>query len=156
MKKWFVIHTKLRQEIKVAQRLSTLNIESYCPTFRIIKQYSDRKKRIKKPLLPSYVMVYVSDKERAKVFSVPGIINYVFWLGKPAVVRDKEMILMQNYLNKDYKNISTQPLKKGDIYPIKSGPFLGEKGKVLEIKPSTVKLELPSLGVLVTLDREVA
>ena len=156
MKKWFVLYTKPRQEIKVADKLNNLNFISYCPTFKVVKQYSDRKKRIKKPLLPSYVMVYISDKERAKVFSIPGIVNYVFWLGKPAVVRDKEIILMQNYLNKDYKNISTQPLKRGDVYPIRSGPFLGQTGKVLEIKPSTVKLELHSLGVLVTLDREVA
>ena len=153
MKKWFVLHTKPRQEMKVADRLNNVNFMAYCPTFSVVKQYSDRKKRIRKPLLPSYVMVHVDDKERVKVFSIPGIVNYVFWLGKPAVVRDKEIILLQNYLNKDYKNISTQPLKIGDIYPIKSGPFLGEKGKVLEIKPSKVKLELPSLGVLVTLDR---
>tara|TARA_B100000886_G_C20403132_1_gene483490 strand:- start:1066 stop:1536 length:471 start_codon:yes stop_codon:yes gene_type:complete len=156
MKQWFVIHTKPRQELKVAQRLSALNIESYCPTFRIVKQYSDRKKRVKKPLLPSYVMVHLHNLERVKVFSIPGVVNYLFWLGKPAIVKENEIALMQSYLSRDYKNITTKPIKRGEIYTIQDGHFSGEKGKVIEVKTSSFKLELPSLGVLLTLDRELA
>ena len=45
-KKWFVIYTKPRTEIKVSQRLSVLGIENYTPTRMEVRQWSDRKKKI--------------------------------------------------------------------------------------------------------------
>ena len=46
MKKWFVLYTKPNQEIKVVEQLKEMGISCYCPTVTIIKQYSDRKKKI--------------------------------------------------------------------------------------------------------------
>jgi hypothetical protein len=60
-----------------------MGIFCYCPTVTIIKQYSDRKKKILKPLLPSYLFVFVEEEKRNDVFSVFGIVRYMFWLGKP-------------------------------------------------------------------------
>ena len=56
-KKWFVLFTKPRTEIKVSQRLSVLGIENYTPTRIEVRQWSDRKKKITVPLLPSMVLV---------------------------------------------------------------------------------------------------
>ena len=44
-KKWFVVYTKPRTEIKVSQRLSVLGIENYTPTRMEVRQWSDRKKK---------------------------------------------------------------------------------------------------------------
>ena len=44
-KKWFVIYTRPRQELKVVEKLNALGITNYCPTVNLIKQYSDRKKK---------------------------------------------------------------------------------------------------------------
>ena len=68
MKKWFVIYTKVNQEIKVAEQLNLINILSYCPTVKIVKQYSDRKKKILKPLIPSCVFVFIEEGKRNDVF----------------------------------------------------------------------------------------
>ncbi len=43
-KKWFVLYTKPRNELKVAERLSKLGIEVYTPTRMEVRQWSDRKK----------------------------------------------------------------------------------------------------------------
>jgi len=56
-KKWFVVYTRPQQELKVAQQLTAMGITNYCPTITLVKQYSDRKKKVSKPLLSSYVMV---------------------------------------------------------------------------------------------------
>ena len=77
---WLVLYTKPHFEIKVAQILNSLGITAYCPTLKLIKQYSDRKKKAETPLLRSYVFVQIDDKERNRVFSVPGVIRYLFWL----------------------------------------------------------------------------
>ena len=62
--KWFVLYTKPQFELKVAQSLESMGIQAYCPVFKQIKQYSDRKKKVEKPLLQSYVLVKLDDKDR--------------------------------------------------------------------------------------------
>ena len=149
--KWFVIYTKPQFEIKVEQTLQNIGIRAYCPVYKQIKQYSDRKKKVLKPLLRSYVLVNINDKDRDKVFSVPGVVRYLFWLGKPAIVREEEIKLMKNNLSGIYKSITVSDLKKGDAYDIKEGPLKGQVGKIVDLFKNKIKLELPSLGMLVTL-----
>ena len=149
--KWFVIYTKPQFEIKVEQTLQNIGIRAYCPVYKQVKQYSDRKKKVLKPLLRSYVLVKINDKDRDKVFSVPGVVRYLFWLGKPAIVREEEIELMKNNLSGIYESITVSDLKKGDAYDIKEGPLKGQVGKVVDFFKNKIKLELPSLGMLVTL-----
>jgi transcription antitermination factor NusG len=156
MKKWFVVYTKPRHELKVAEQFSAMGITNYCPTVKLIKQYSDRKKKIIKPLLPSYVMVNIEEKKRNDVFSLSGVLRYLFFLGKPAQIKDKEIALMRNHLNGVYDQFSLNTLKNGQAYKIPYGPFAGSSGKVIETSKSKVKLELQSLGMTITLKREAA
>ncbi len=156
MKKWFVIYTKPNQELKVVEELSKVGITSYCPTVKLIKQYSDRKKKVEKPLISSYVMIYIEESKRNAVFLISGVIRYLFWLGKPAVIRESEINVMKQYLDGIYGAVSLSSLKKGQLYKISDGPLAGKTGKVIEAKKSKIKLELASLGVLVTLKRTAA
>ena len=149
--KWFVLYTKPHHEIKIAKALEKIGIKSYCPVFNKLKQYSDRKKKVMQPLLRSYVLVKIKDSDRNKVFGVPGVIRYVFWLGKPAIVRDKEIELMQNNLLGISEEISIRKIEKGRNFIIPSGPFVGLEGKVINLLKNKIKLELPSLGVFLTL-----
>ena len=156
MKKWFVLYTRPQQELKVSEKLSQIGITNYCPTVTLIKQYSDRKKKVQKPLIPSYIMVFIEDHKRVDVFSVFGVIRYLFWLGKPAVISEDEISLMKNYLNGVYKSIFLTTLTKGQLYKITEGPLQGRIGTVIEIQKNKIKLELKSMAMLVTLNREAA
>jgi transcription antitermination factor NusG len=149
--KWFVLYTRPQYEIKVAEALQGLGIRAYCPVYTQLKQYSDRKKKVEKPLLKSYVLVKIADRDREQVFAIPGVVRYVFWLGKPAVVREEEIELMKNNLGGIYESICVEQLQKGAAYTIPEGPFKGQEGKVVTLLKNRIKLELPSLGVLVTL-----
>tara|TARA_Y100001935_G_C17294794_1_gene505488 strand:+ start:874 stop:1344 length:471 start_codon:yes stop_codon:yes gene_type:complete len=151
MKKWFVLYTKPNQEIKVVDGLNKMGIECYCPTTKVIKQYSDRKKKILKPLMPSYVLVFIEDDKRNDVFSVFGIVRYLFWLGKPAVIREKEVELMKRYLKGVYESVSLSSFKKGQLFKISEGILSGKTGKIIETHKNKIKLELQSLGMIVTL-----
>ena len=111
MKKWFVLYTKANQEIKVAEQLKEMDISCYCPTITVIKQYSDRKKKILKPLILSCVFVFIEEARRNDVFSVFGVVRYMFWLGKPAIVREKEVELMKQYLNGEFQLVSLTNFK---------------------------------------------
>ena len=149
--KWFVLYTKPQFELKVAKSLKSLGIQAYCPVYKHIKQYSDRTKKVEKPLLKSYVLVKIDDKDRKLVFAIPGVVRYVFWLGKPAVVREEEIELMESTLACVYRSISVTQLQKGSAFNIPAGPFKGQVGKVVNLVKNKIKLELPSLGVLLTL-----
>ena len=149
--KWFVLYTKPQFELKVAKSLKSIGIQVYCPVYKQIKKYSDRTKKVEKPLLRSYVLVKIDDKDRKLVFAIPGVVRYVFWLGKPAVVREEEIDLMESTLACVYDSISVTQLKKGSAFNIPDGPFKGQVGKVVNLVKNKIKLELPSLGVLLTL-----
>jgi len=155
-KKWFVVYTRPQQELKVARELSAMGITNYCPTITLIIQYSDRKKKVSKPLLSSYVMVELEDKEREKVFTCNGIVRYLFFLGKPAVVPASEITLMQDHLNGVYNDSKITTLSVGDSHKITQGPFSGVCGKVVETNNTKVKLELASLGMRITLNKQAA
>ena len=154
--KWFVLYTKANFEIKVAQGIKDLGIKSYCPVFTQIKQYSDRKKKVEKPLLPSYVLAQLSEQDRPKVFSIPDVVCYLFRLGKPAEVREEEIDLLKRNLNGNYDEVLISKLTKGEKYDIPFGPFKGQKGRVLNVSKNKLRFELPSLGFFVTLTKAAA
>jgi transcriptional antiterminator RfaH len=151
--KWFVLYTKPNYELKVAEGISTLGINAYCPTFTQIKHYTDRKKKVQKPLLPSYVLVQLSEEDRPKVFAIPGVVRYLFWLGKPAVVREQEIELLRKNLKGIFDEAKISKLSIGKEYTIPSGPLKGHTGKVLNVLKNKLRLELPSLGLFVTLSK---
>ena len=155
-KKWFVVYTRPQQELKVASQLSAMGITNYCPTVTLVKQYSDRKKKVTKPLLSSYVMVELEGKERNKVFACNGIVRYLFFLGKPAVVPASDIKIMQDHLIGVYNDFKLTTLSVGDSHKITEGPFSGVTGKVVETNNTKVKLELACLGMQITLRKEAA
>ena len=91
---WYVLYTKLRSEKKVEQELLSLGINAYCPTRSEIRLWSDRKKRIEIPLLPSMVLVNLSDEHINKVFESSLVVRYMFWLGERATVRQSEIDIL--------------------------------------------------------------
>ena len=155
-KKWFVVYTKPQQELKVARELSALGITNYCPTITLVKQYSDRKKKVTRPLFSSYVMVELEENQRQKVFSCSGIVRYLFFLGKPAIVPANQINLMQDHLNGVYNDFKVTTLTVGDSHTITEGPFSGICGRVVETDNTKVKLELASLGIRITLRKQAA
>ncbi len=155
-KKWFVVYTRPHQELKVTKQLSAMGIKNYCPTVTLVKQYSDRKKKVIKPLIYSYVMVHLEEKERKKVFSCYGIVRYLFFLGKPAVIPASQINLMQLKLKGVYNDVKLTSLSMGQSHTINEGPFSGVTGKVVQTDNKKVKLEIASLGISITLRKQAA
>jgi transcription antitermination factor NusG len=147
MKKWFAVYTRPKWERKVAQSLSTKNVENYCPLNAVEKQWSDRKKIIMQPLFTSYVFVHAADVEHAVIKQSDGVVNFVYWLGKPAEIREDEIRMIKQFLN-EYKNVSVEKINVNvqDKIRITNGPLSGLEGNVVELRSRTVKVTLPSLG----------
>ena len=146
---WYVVYTKPKWERKVAERLNQIGIECYCPLITQVKQWSDRKKKIEVPLFNSYVFVQLPDADRNSVFKVSGIIRYLFWLGKPAVVRDEEIkIIKDSILDIDEPDVLVLPYKKGDRIKLETGLFSNQEAVIKEISNTHAILVLESLGCI--------
>ena len=152
---WFVIYTKSRQEKKVALELEKMGITVYCPMINQIRQWSDRKKKVEVPLISSYVFVQLKERDREAVFEAPGIVRYVYWLEKPAIVRDEEIAVMKAWLSTQTVEAKVEGLRRGDRMKVSSGIFEGKKGFVEEISKNRVLLLLPDLGMKITLNRNL-
>jgi transcriptional antiterminator RfaH len=151
---WHVIYTKPKWEKKVAEQLEQAGIEVYCPMVTQIKQWSDRKKKVKTPLIPSYVFVNIEEKNRNDVFDIPGVVRYLFWLGKPALVREVEIQTLQESLKESLTAVAISAYKPGDTISIPEGPFKGKEGTIKQVKKNKLQLVLKELGMLITLTRE--
>src|SRR5580658_7417057 len=98
-KKWYVIYTKPRWEKKVHARLTEKGLANYCPFNKVRKKWSDRVKTIEEPLFKSYIFVHIAEEEQLAVRMVKGVLNFVYWLGKPALVRNSEIEAIKKFLN---------------------------------------------------------
>jgi len=144
---WYVIYTKPKWEKKVAEKLEQAGIECYCPLITQIKQWSDRKKKVEVPLFNSYVFVQLPDADRNTVFAVPGVVRYLFWLGKPAIVRDEEINVIKKNLNTpNIADISVSSIQVGDRIKLDSGAFSNQDAIVQEVSNTHYILVLESLG----------
>jgi transcription antitermination factor NusG len=142
---WLVIYTTPRAEKKVNERLRERGIETYLPLYKTIRQWSDRKKKVELPLFNSYIFVCVSESERIKVLQTDGVVRFLYFLGKPAVVRDKEIEAIRLFLHE------TEGLKikveVGQKVEIASGPMEGIYGEVIRIGKDKLLLRIEELAM---------
>jgi transcription antitermination factor NusG len=97
-KEWFVFYTKSRCEKKIKDFLLRNNYEVFLPTHKVIRQWSDRKKRVEVPLFNSYIFVRVGESQIHNVLNVPGIVKNLRYNGTPGILRDFEYLQLTQWL----------------------------------------------------------
>jgi len=145
---WNALYVKSRTEKKVADRLERAGIEVYCPTQVVMRQWSDRKKKVREPLFKSYVFVRFAERQRIDVLQTPGVVNLVYWLRKPAVIRPEEIEAIENFLN-EHADAQVQAIdyKVGQEVRVKQGAFSERTGTVVHQSKHKLKIELAQLGL---------
>jgi len=152
---WYVVYTKPKWEKKIAERLNEMGIVTYCPLITKISQWSDRKKIIAVPLFNSYIFVQIEEKNRNQVFVVPGVVRYLFWLGKPAIVRNSEIESIKHWLSEPQVfDVVVDQWKKGNKIVLESGPFASQTAVIQEVKQNHYILILESLGCVLKVNKK--
>jgi transcription antitermination factor NusG len=146
-KHWYAVYTKPRWEKKVHARLLERGIESYCPLNKVRKQWSDRVKLVEEPLFKSYVFVHISPDEESWVRMVDGVLNFVYWQGKPALVKDREIENIKRFLN-DFEQINVQyiALKPSNHVQVLMGGLMDKQGTVSRVKGQYAEVHIESIG----------
>ena len=147
--KWYAIYTRPRWEKKVNSLLVQKGIECYCPLNKVRRKWSDRIKVIEEPLFKSYVFVKIGEENRSNVRMTDGVVNFVYWNGKPAIIKEKEIDIIKRFLDEHEQVEAVKiDLKPNDRVVITAGPMMDKEGKVIEVKNKTAKVCIDSLGYM--------
>lgn len=131
---WYVVYTYPKQERRIFADLLKESINAFLPYQKVVKQWSDRKKKLEVPLFPNYVFVQMPEKERFKVFNVAGITRFISFGGKPAVVSEDEINTIKQLVNHDINFEKEVSLTSGNRVKVVQGPLTGQSGVLLEKK----------------------
>jgi transcription antitermination factor NusG len=157
-KNWYAVYTRPQCEKKVAAQLSKKRIENFCPVNRLVyNNQQSRRKPLSEPLFPSFVFVYITEAEINQVRQVNDVINFIYWLGKPAVIKQDEIAYINNFSN-NYFNLSltkTTVNIAGTAYT-NLEPKMDLKMGVVAARTSVLKATLPSLGYILCAEVESA
>jgi transcription antitermination factor NusG len=148
---WLAVYTHPRREKKVAELLTKKKIDVYCPLTRVRKRWSDRYKVVDEPLFKSYVFVCITDEQKTAVRLTDGVVNFVYWLGKPAVIKTSEIEIIKKFLN-EYEDVQANPMpvKEGQRVRVKTGLLMDTEGEVIKVVNNRVYVLLESLGYELT------
>ncbi|MEJ2163647.1 MAG: transcription termination/antitermination NusG family protein, partial [Robiginitalea sp.] len=128
----------------MCEKLQQLGIETFAPTYTEVRQWSDRRKKVRVPYFASYVFVRLSDAARNRAFCHSGVLRYLFWQGSPAVVREEEIGMIRTYLDgREEHQILVESLKPGDEVVLLRGALQDQRAHIQHIDATRVRLVLP-------------
>lgn len=148
--KWLVLYTKANASKKLAQQLEASGIEAYCPTRTELRQWSDRKKKVEVPVLPSMILVKIKPAERSLVFEFNGAVRFLFWQKAPAEVNEKEIEALRESLeHSSVVKVEIENIQPGQEIDLNELGFKGQKGKVKYVSGNKCWVILEQLGFVV-------
>lgn len=128
-----------------------MGIECYLPVQSEIRQWSDRRKRVDRLVIPMMIFVHVTPQERPLPLSLQAVSRYMVLRGEstPAVIPDEQMDRFRFML--DYSpeavEMCSAPLAPGDAVKVIKGPLAGLEGELITVNgKSKVAVRLDMLG----------
>jgi transcription antitermination factor NusG len=154
---WYVVYTCPNSEKKIYAELNKRAITAFMPTKKVVKQWSDRKQKIEVPLFPNYVFVKVPHNEMWTVLMISGVVRFVSFEGKPAVVKDAEIDFIKKLASAAGMIHNEDRYIEGEKVKVKEGPLLGMVGKVKNKKGVTrLYVEIDTVRQVVSIDIDAA
>ena len=132
-KRWYALYTKSRAEKKVEAELLAKHVNAYLPLEKKLKQWSDRKKWVKEPLIRSYIFVNVTPADLQKAYFTPGIVKIVTFEGKPAPIPDRQIQAIKDVLESgESYEVTSDYFQLGENVEVKHGNLQGLKGELIK------------------------
>ena len=150
-RQWLVAYVQSCLEKKTAERLKAMGVEYYLPIQSEIRQWSDRRKKVDRLVIPMMIFVHVTPQERPLPLSLQAVSRYMVLRGEstPAVIPDQQMLRFKFMLDYSDETISmsTSPLAPGEKVRVIKGPLAGLEGELVNVDgKSKVAVRLTMLG----------
>ncbi len=100
------------------------------------------------PVFKGYVFVRIEDEKKWEVKNISGILNFVYWLGKPAQIRDEEINVIRKFLN-EFSDVQVEA--KGFVVNskvrIRQGVLMNYNGIVVEVIGNRAIVKIDTLDL---------
>ena len=155
-KRWIAVLVQVNCEKKTATRLGMVGYETYIPTQQEVHQWSDRKKKVDRLIMPMVVFVRATVREEEwlrdqsyiyKLLALPGSDEDKKKFASP--IPDYQIERLKFLLeNAETEVTIVSNFKVGDSVRVVSGPLKGLEGVVSEAdeKSSVVGIQIDGLG----------
>ncbi len=133
-RKWYAVYTTSRAEKQIYDRIVNKGVEAYLPLQKTFRMWSDRKKMIEKPLIPSYLFVKISKKEFPLVFTTPGVVKFITFESLPVPIPQYQIDNLRILIDSDADiEVTSEKYSKGDIVEVVRGSMIGLMGELIKI-----------------------
>ena len=155
-KRWIAVLVQVNCEKKTATRLGKVGYETYIPTQQEVHQWSDRKKKVDRLIMPMVVFVRATVREEEwlrdqsfihKLLALPGSDEDKKKFATP--IPDNQIERLKFLLENAESEVTiVSNFKVGDSVRVISGPLKGLEGVVSEAdeKSSIVGVQIDGLG----------
>ncbi len=155
-KRWIAVLVQVNCEKKTATRLGKVGYETYIPTQQEVRQWSDRKKKVDRLIMPMVVFVRATVREEEwlrdqsyihKLLALPGSDEDKKRFATP--IPDNQIERLKFLLENAESEVTiVGNFKVGDSVRVVSGPLKGLVGVVSEAdeKSSIVGVQIDGLG----------
>ena len=150
-RQWLVAYVQSCLEKKTAERLKAMGVEYYLPIQSEIRQWSDRRKRVDRLVIPMMIFVHVTPQERPLPLTLQAISRYMVLRGesRPAVIPEEQMERFRFMLDYSEEAIcmNSAPLARGEKVRVIKGPLTGLVGELVMVDGrSKIAVRLNMLG----------
>lgn len=151
-KRWIAALVQMCMEKKVGERLTKLGVENYVPTQTEIRQWSDRKKKVERVVIPMVVFVHTDEKTERTLRMHSFIRKILTYPGQTAaaVIPDDQIERLKFMLRHSDSPVEmmAQNLQVGDRVHIIRGALQGLEGELCKCVPekSMVAIRIEGLG----------
>lgn len=150
-KRWLAAYVKMHHEKRVRDRLTEQGIENFLPVQNEVRQWSDRKKRVERVLIPMMIFVHVDSVEQRTVLTHPSVLRYLVLRGEhaPTEIPEEQMNRFRFMLDFSDQPVSfnTTGLQPGEKVRVIKGPLAGLEGELVTVDgKSTVVVRINQLG----------
>lgn len=150
-KRWLAAYVKMHHEKKVRDRLTVMGVENFLPVQEEIRQWSDRKKKVERVLIPMMIFVRVDTREQRSIITHPSILYYLTLRGEhtPTEIPADQMERFRFMLDHSDTtvNFSANDLQPGEKVRVIKGPLTGLEGELITMEgKSRIIIRIEQLG----------
>jgi transcription antitermination factor NusG len=128
---WYALRLRSRSEHLADQLLKARGVETFLPTYRARRVWSDRIKILDLPLYPGYLFCRFEYERRLPILQCSGVVDVVSDGRKGLVIPEEEIMAVRKIVQSELRCSPWPFLKAGQRVEIHKGPLRGIEGTLL-------------------------
>ena len=131
---WYALYVSPNRERVVSQLLRDRGYEVFMPTYRRLRQWSDRRVELDWPLFPGYTFGRFDLERSFPVLKMPGVVRFVGFGNRPVALPDSEIDAVRRMAAEGSQMWPHRFLRSGRRIRVQQGPLAGVEGMLVRVK----------------------